>query len=149
MTGPSPGGSGGRTRAVAALCRRRGLPLASRDDATPAQVEDTARADATIGEFPATLEAAAAARAHGLIDILSSDYYPLSLLHAAWLLHREEPGSPLAEAIATASAHPAGHVGLDDRGEITPGLRADLVRVHDTGGLPLVRAVWRRGERVA
>jgi alpha-D-ribose 1-methylphosphonate 5-triphosphate diphosphatase len=39
--------------------------------------------------------------------------------------------------------------GLTDRGRIAPELRADLVRVrmHDT--LPVVRQVWRAGERVA
>ena len=39
--------------------------------------------------------------------------------------------------------------GLTDRGRIDTGQRADLVRVrmHDT--LPVVRQVWRAGERVA
>jgi alpha-D-ribose 1-methylphosphonate 5-triphosphate diphosphatase len=141
-------------------------------------VEEAVQAGATISEFPTTVEAARAARGHGLavvvgapnlvrgashcgnvaarrlaeqglVDILSSDYYPMSLLHAAWLLHRDEPGFPLAEAMATVTAAPARRVGLDDRGEIAPGQRADLVRFRDATELPVVRGVWRRGERVA
>lgn len=41
--------------------------------------------------------------------------------------------------------------GLTDRGSLAPGLRADLVQVHlprDMPGLPVIRRVWRQGERV-
>jgi len=44
---------------------------------------------------------------------------------------------------------PAERIGLDDRGEIVPGRRADLVRVRLVDDLPLVVAVWRDGRRVA
>jgi alpha-D-ribose 1-methylphosphonate 5-triphosphate diphosphatase len=40
-------------------------------------------------------------------------------------------------------------VGLNDRGSIEPGKRADLIRVRMVDGLPLVTMVWRDGERVA
>ena len=40
-------------------------------------------------------------------------------------------------------------IGLDDRGAIAPGLRADLVRARLNGETPSVIAVWREGERVA
>ena len=40
-------------------------------------------------------------------------------------------------------------LGLDDRGAIAPGLRADLVRARQVGETPAVVAVWREGERVA
>jgi alpha-D-ribose 1-methylphosphonate 5-triphosphate diphosphatase len=46
------------------------------------------------------------------------------------------------------TAVPAGRVGLDDRGAILPGRRADLVRVSLLGQVPVVRAVWRCGERI-
>lgn len=36
-------------------------------------------------------------------------------------------GMPLEHAVAMASAHPAGFLGLEDRGRIAPGCRADLV----------------------
>ena len=38
--------------------------------------------------------------------------------------------------------------GLTDRGRIAPGLRADLIRVREHEGTPVVRQVWRAGERV-
>ena len=87
----------------------------------------------------------------GYLDILSSDYVPFSLLQSAFVLGRRE-GWDLPRAIATVSAKPAKAVGLTDRGEIAEGLRADLVRVASPGGsgdVPVVRAVWREGERVA
>jgi len=40
-------------------------------------------------------------------------------------------------------------VGLDDRGEITVGKRADLIRVRTTEDAPIVAAVWTAGGRVA
>jgi len=158
-------------------CQERGLTLVSHDDATVAHVEEAAKVGTAIAEFPTTLEAAHAARAYGLailagapnlvcgrshsgnvaaaelarhdrLDILSSDYVPASLLHGAVLLHTELDWS-LPAAMATVTATPAARVGLDDRGEIVPGRRADLVRVRLVDGLPVVRAVWRLGERVA
>ncbi len=49
----------------------------------------------------------------GLIDILSSDYYPSSLLRAVfWLVH--ETSMPLHEAVALAADNPARALGLSD-----------------------------------
>ncbi|MDP7539621.1 MAG: amidohydrolase family protein, partial [Alphaproteobacteria bacterium] len=84
----------------------------------------------------------------GLVDILSSDYMPSSLLYGAFVLH-SELGVDLASAVATVSRTPARAVGLGDRGEIAPRLAADLVRVRLVGDVPVVRGVWRRGVRVA
>jgi alpha-D-ribose 1-methylphosphonate 5-triphosphate diphosphatase len=163
--------------AVIDLARRRGLKLASHDDATPAHADEAAEAGAVLAEFPTTRGAAAALRRHGikvlsgapnvvrgeshsgnvsalalaedgLVDILSSDYVPASLLPATFRLARElDYGLPAA--IRLVAGNPAEAMGLDDRGRIAPGLRADLVRVAERGNLPLVRAVWCQGERVA
>ena len=150
--------------------------MASHDDATRAHVEEAADAGIVIAEFPTTLEAAEAARqfhmavlggapnlvcgkshsgnisvgtlaATGLVDILSSDYVPASLLHGAFVLHGN--GVPLPDAIATVTRTPALRVGLSDRGAIASGLRGDLVRVRATPAGVIVVGVWRAGERVA
>lgn len=103
--------------------------------------------------------AAATLLAKGLLDILSSDYVPFSPLQAVFRAEAEGIVS-LAEAVRLVSTNPARAVGLDDRGRIEPGLRGDLVRVHAYRGapegqhpagipVPVVRGVWRSGQRVA
>jgi alpha-D-ribose 1-methylphosphonate 5-triphosphate diphosphatase len=163
--------------AIVALCQKRGLTLASHDDATAAHVEEAVAEGIAVAEFPTTLEAARAARgyglaivagapnlvcggshsgnvsaaelaAHGLLDVLSSDYVPASALHGAFLLHVRH-GVPLPAAVAAVSLTPAQRVGLDDRGEIAPGKRADLIRARAVDDVAVVGAVWREGERIA
>ena len=87
--------------------------------------------------------------AAGVLDVLSSDYVPISLIHAPFVLADKVPGIGLAQAIAMVTATPARRAGLADRGRIAEGLRADLVRVHRPAGVPVVCAVWRQGKRVA
>jgi alpha-D-ribose 1-methylphosphonate 5-triphosphate diphosphatase len=163
--------------ALLGLCESGRVPLASHDDATTGHVEEAVKAGMVIAEFPTTLEAARAAKAYGLaviagapnlvmgrshsgnvsvadlataglLDILSSDYVPASALHGALLLHQHH-GWTLPDAIASVTATPAERIGLDDRGEIAPGRWADLLRVRVVDDIPLVRAVWRDGRRVA
>jgi alpha-D-ribose 1-methylphosphonate 5-triphosphate diphosphatase len=170
--------SGRNRAAILARGRGAGLAFASHDDATFAHVEEALRDAVAIAEFPTTLEAAAAAHAGGLavlmgapnvvrggshngniaatdlvregvLDVLSSDYVPLSLLLAGFLLPAAAEGLSLPQAIATVTRNPARAAGLDDRGEIAPGKRGDLVRVEAGSGLPIVRAVYRRGRRVS
>jgi len=169
--------SAAHREAITRLCQERRLTLVSHDDATLAHAEEAAKAGTSIAEFPTTLEAARAARAYGLailvgapnlvcgrshsgniaagelarhelLDILSSDYVPAALLHAAVLLH-SRLGWPLPAALATVTATPAERAGLEDRGEIAPGRRADLVRFRLVEGLPVIRSVWRKGQRIA
>lgn len=168
-------------RHIIDLCRQQHIPLATHDDTTPEHVALAQQEGVSISEFPTTLQAAHAAReagmgiimgapnvvrggSHsgnvaaltlaraGLLDALSSDYVPASLLHAAFLL-TEEAGWSLTDAMKTVSLHPARMVSLDDRGCIAPGLRADLVRVHGAirhaDRVPVVREVWRCGIRIA
>lgn len=163
--------------ALIALCRGRGLALASHDDTLEAHVHDGLAAGIGISEFPTTEAAARAARELGmgvvmgapnlvrggshsgnvsalhlakldLLDALSSDYVPHALLHGAFLL-REAAGWPLARAVATASHNPARLAGFEDRGAIAVGQRADLVRVRERHGVPVPLATWRGGERIA
>jgi alpha-D-ribose 1-methylphosphonate 5-triphosphate diphosphatase len=51
--------------------------------------------------------------------------------------------------VALITDRPARLAGLPDRGRLSPGQRADVVRVRVHDGLPVVRQVWRAGERVA
>jgi N-acetylglucosamine-6-phosphate deacetylase len=55
----------------------------------------------------------------------------------------EEAGIALADAVAAASSTPAGLLGLDDRGAIAPGRRADLVGL---GARLEVQTVWIAGQ---
>ena len=84
----------------------------------------------------------------GCLDVLSSDYVPGALLLAAFMLP-ELSGITLPAAIAMVSATPAKAAHLKDRGEIVVGKRADLVRVRRHGEMPVVKGVWRQGERVS
>lgn len=156
--------------------REHGIALASHDDTLAAHVEQAHIEGVTICEFPTRVEAARAARelgmitvmgapnvirggSHsgniaavelarlGLLDTLSSDYVPASLMGAAFQLTRDA-GFSIPAAIATISRNPARALGLLDRGEIRAGLRADLVQVRLADNQPVVRAVWRGGVRV-
>ena len=163
---------------ISAFCRAEGIVLASHDDATIEHVDRAREQGIRVAEFPTTLEAARASREAGMsvlmgapnivrggshsgnvsartlveagvLDILSSDYIPFSLLHAAFTLGEAVDGISLPQAVALVSKHPAEAGGLAERGEIAPGKRADLVRVTVADGVPIVRAVWRQGRRVA
>lgn len=165
-------------RAIVALAKQYEIPLASHDDTTEENVQDAIRDGVAVAEFPTTIEAArglheagidilmgapnvvrggshsgniaAVDLAHeGLLDILSSDYIPSSLLMAALQLPQRVPAIDLAAAIRTVTKAPAEAVGLFDRGEIAVGRRADLIRVHLSHDVPVVRSVWREGRRVA
>jgi len=64
-----------------------------------------------------------------------------------------QAGLSPAEALTAATAAPAAAFGLDDRGRVAPGLRADLVLVNgnplnDITALRDITAIWRRGVRV-
>jgi len=162
-------------------CQTHRIALASHDDTTAAHVQQAHAEGASMSEFPTTLLAAQTAHEHsllnvmggpnvvrggshsgnvaaadlarhGLLDILSSDYVPGSLLSAAMRLV-DDGILTLPQAITTVTHNPAQATGLKDRGQIAVGLRADLIQVRVVN-LPhgkrhaVVRAVWREGQRV-
>ncbi len=164
-------------RAIADLAATRGIALASHDDATAVHVEESLDHGVRIAEFPTTVEAATASKKaglsvlmgapnivrggshsgniaardlldHGSLDILSSDYIPFSLIQAAFSLASGENALALPDAIRLVTVNPAAAASLNDRGEIAIGKRGDLVRVRTKGAIPVVRIVWREGERV-
>jgi alpha-D-ribose 1-methylphosphonate 5-triphosphate diphosphatase len=161
--------------AVLTMSHGRNMILASHDDTDAQQVDHARRIGVTISEFPTTQEAADAAHAHGLttvmgapnvvrggshsgnvaalelahsdrLDMLSSDYVPASLMHGAFMLHTQA-GWSMPRAMATVSKNPAKALGFSDRGQLKPGMRADVVRMRDVDGLPIVRNVWVNGQR--
>ena len=163
---------------IAAACRERGIVLASHDDATSGHVDEAIEQGVRVAEFPTTEEAARASKAaglgvlmgapnvmrgashsgnvsaralagDGLLDILSSDYIPFSLIQSAFFLGDMVEGISLPQAVAMVSKNPAEAVGLTDRGVIEQGRRADVVRVRVDDHVPVVRTVWRQGRRVA
>jgi alpha-D-ribose 1-methylphosphonate 5-triphosphate diphosphatase len=165
-------------RSIVAFARETGLPLAAHDDESIEHVEEAHDDGCAIAEFPVTLAAARKAREFGMaicmggpnfvrggshsgnlsareaadadvLDIIASDYVPLSMLRSAFLLIDEMGWTP-QRAIATVAAGPARSVGLTDRGEIAPGQRADLLRIaRHRDGWPVPTEVWREGRRVA
>ena len=89
---------------------------------------------------------------HGLLDILSSDYVPSSLLSAAIRLVDDEIYT-LPQAVKTISSNPAKASKLIDRGEIAVGMRADLIHVSFINMSyksrhAVIKSVWRSGDRI-
>jgi len=164
--------------AIAAHCRRLGIALASHDDATTAHVEESLALGSVIAEFPTTEEAARASHALGLqvlmgapnivrggshsgnvaahhlaslgiLDILSSDYYPASLLDAVFRIAQDEGNAfTLPQAVGLVTRNPAKALRLEDRGVIAEGKRADLVLARAHGDHHYVQNVWRQGTQV-
>jgi alpha-D-ribose 1-methylphosphonate 5-triphosphate diphosphatase len=162
--------------AAVAEARRFGAVLASHDDTTADQVAISAKHGAHFAEFPTTLEAARACRAAGiavmmgapnlirggshsgnvaahvlaemdLLDIVSSDYVPSALLSAALMLG--DLWGDVARGLRTVTSAPAQAAGLQDRGALVLGARADIIRVARLAGLACPRGTWVAGKRVA
>jgi alpha-D-ribose 1-methylphosphonate 5-triphosphate diphosphatase len=136
--------------ALVKLAKVRGVAIASHDDTTLAHAAESIADGVAIAEFPTTAEAASASHTagvavlmvapnvvrgsshsgnvaaeilarDGVLDILSSDYVPASLLMGAFALSRSIDGL---------------------------GLRADLIRIHLAQDMPVVREVYNAGQRV-
>jgi alpha-D-ribose 1-methylphosphonate 5-triphosphate diphosphatase len=153
----------------------RNIAIASHDDRTEEEIAENAADGIGISEFPVTMAAARAAKAAGMqviagapnivrggshsgnvsaadlletgaVDAFASDYVPNSLVEAAFQCGQR---IGLPQAVALVTDRPARLAGLADRGRLAAGQRADLVHVRLHDGLPVVRQVWRAGERIA
>ncbi|MEO1563495.1 MAG: alpha-D-ribose 1-methylphosphonate 5-triphosphate diphosphatase [Pseudomonadota bacterium] len=153
-----------------------GAVMASHDDTTLEEVGKSIEVGVKLAEFPTTLEAAETSHKaglavimgapnllrggshsgnvaastlikHGFLDILSSDYAPSSLLMAA-VRHGLESGD-MASGLRMVASHPAEAVGLEDRGEIAVGRRADLIVFDLVDEFPSVHQTWVQGSRAA
>jgi len=165
-----------RIEGLAEVARRHGVAIASHDDDNPDRIITVKEVGTTISEFPINQETARAAREHGLYtvfgapnvlrgqsqsgsmraidaikagvaDCLCGDYSPAALLPAA-LKAAELAHISLPEAIRLVTRNPALAAGLTDRGEISVGLRADLIAVQVISGLPQATQVWVAGSPV-
>lgn len=134
---------------------RQGVKMGSHDDHTAEDRALWAARGVEIAEFPETQEAAEAAKSAGhyvilgapnmvrggshkgnvsaldlvmmgLCDALASDYHYPSPRRAALMLW-QSGALPLQDAWALVSSGPARVLGLQDRGTLDPGKRADLV----------------------
>lgn len=142
---------------MAAAANRLGVRMLSHDDRTPGERDVYRSLGVRIAEFPVTVETldnavaagdftvlgapnvvrggshtgsigAEAAIREGKCSILASDYYYPAQLGA--LLDLDERGVlPIEEGWKLVSSTPAAAAGLDDRGLISEGLRADLIIV--------------------
>jgi alpha-D-ribose 1-methylphosphonate 5-triphosphate diphosphatase len=169
-------GGFGRMEMLAQVAKDCGISIASHDDDTPEKVALIQNLGAVISEFPINLETAQAAKAkglftlfgapnilrgksqsgsmraldaviHGVADCLCGDYSPAALLPAALLLP-QLADITLPESVALVTRNPALAAGLNDRGEIVVGKRADLIAVSTVDGMAQVEKVWVAGTLV-
>ena len=161
-----------RVDQVVGAAHEAGAVTASHDDEDPEEIKRLADSGVDITEYPITLETAERAAAVGMttamgapnlvrgesqwgnlstadaieagvVDALVADYHPPSLLAAAFV----DTGEPLPERVNRISANPAEAVGLDDRGRIDIGARADLL-VVDREPTPTVARALVAGQPV-
>ncbi len=140
------------------------IPMASHDDDTPEKVHFYQKHGITIHEFPINMETAVAASQLGnyvcvgapnilrggstgkglravdavkgsIANMICSDYYPPSILHAVFKLADEVVS--FNEAIAMASSTPAQALGLNT-GSLEEGKWGDVIVVRKDGTIPIV-----------
>lgn len=167
----------GSVARLAATASANQLPMLSHDDETPEQRRRFRALGVHIAEFPVNEETAREAAAadeftvfgapnvvrggshtgwigatdmvrKGLCRILASDYYYPSMMLAAFRLTAERV-LPLPKAWELISAAPAAAAGLDDRGQLNTGRRADVVIIDAAHALrPKIVAVIAGGQLV-
>lgn len=165
-------------QALVELTQAKNISLASHDDATIEHVQEAVQDGVVLAEFPTTLEAAQAAHQSGLqvlmgapnlvlggshsgnisamelvlqdlVDVISSDYVPQSLLQSVFII-AHKTGKPIYEAMRLVTSNPAKAIHLfSDRGSLSIDKRADFVTVHDDGVVPRLISTICQGRRVA
>ena len=159
------------------LCKRHDIPLASHDDDTDKKIDWMRSMGITITEFPVNLETARYASNEGLhvcvgapnilrgssviknlsarqavadgcVDIICSDYVPMAMLHAVFILHRTL-ALPLYEVAKMASLYPAKAVGISSyTGSLEIGKVADMIIVDHTDAIPRIKKSFVSGREV-
>ena len=155
-----------RVDRVISAAHDAGAVTASHDDEDPAEIQRLADSGVDITEYPITLETAeraaeagvttamgapnlvrgesqwgnlstADAIDAGVVDVLVADYHPPSLLAAPFV----DTGEPLPARVRRVTANPADAIGMDDRGRIETGARADLLVVESDPTPTVARAL--------
>lgn len=152
-------------KTISSAAVKAGVPMASHDDDTAEKVAYYYAQGVRLSEFPINLETAAAARQSGMsvsvgapnvvrggstgkgmraidavaggqANILCSDYYPPSILHAVFFL--AERYMELPEAVAMATASPAKALGLGELGSLEEGKAGDVIVIKKRNATPVV-----------
>lgn len=155
-----------KLREIADLAYNQGIPIASHDDDTFEKLTWVAQLHSRISEFPIELSVAKEAKRRGMyvalgapnlllgrstsnnlsaldavkedaVDFLCSDYYPPSLLLAAFKLYRL--GFGMSYAANLVSLNPAKALGIDEKtGSLELGKSADILVVDEREGHPFI-----------
>ncbi len=154
---------------------KNNIPVLSHDDDCEEKLNTLKSLGVTFAEFPLSVEVAKKAKQmnistgmgapnvvrggsqsgniaakelvkEGVCDYLCSDYHPASLLMSPYRL-KEDVSLPLEEGFAMISSTPAKLAGLDDRGEIAEGKKADII-IIDESHFPKVVLTFKDGEVV-
>lgn len=160
---------------LANFAAEKDIAIASHDDDTIEKLEFVNSFGASISEFPITLQIAQNAKKLGMhtvagapnillggshagnlcaaeaikeeaIDILCSDYYPASMLHAVFLLH-EKYGLDLGKMFNLVTINPARAVKMDNIiGSIKENKKADIIIIEKIDGdFPVITSVFIDG----
>ncbi|MEL6578817.1 MAG: alpha-D-ribose 1-methylphosphonate 5-triphosphate diphosphatase [Cyanobacteria bacterium J06621_12] len=165
-------------QALVKLSQAKNISLASHDDATVEHVAEAIAEGVVLAEFPTTLDAAKEAHKNGLlvlmgapnvvlggshsgnvsamelveldlVDLISSDYVPRSLLQSIFIISHQT-NKPLYEVIKYITANPAKAIALDQEiGTLAIGKKADFLTVHRDQHIPMILEVHKQGKRVA
>jgi alpha-D-ribose 1-methylphosphonate 5-triphosphate diphosphatase len=163
-------------RDFAALASRKGIALASHDDDSVEKLQLVQSFGTTISEFPVSMEVARAAHSMGLytvagapnvlrgsshsgnlsayeaiqdgcINILCSDYFPASLVHAIFKLV-DNDYQKLPEMVRLLTLNPARAVLMDNlTGSLEKGKKADLLIINQLeDNFPVITSVFVNGK---
>ena len=165
-------------QALVKMTQEKGISLASHDDATVDHVTEAIAEGVVLAEFPTTIDAAKEAHSNGLmvmmgapnvvlggshsgnvsamelveldlVDIISSDYVPRSLLQSIFMIS-QQANKPLHEVIKLVTLNPAKAINLDrELGTLEVGKKADFLTVCNDGIVAIILEVYKQGDRVA
>lgn len=152
-------------KGLSAAALAAGVPLASHDDDSASKITYYYQQGVRLSEFPINLETAGVARRMGMgvsvgapnivrggstgkgmraidavtaghANMICSDYYPPSILHAVFYLADRITNLP--EAVAMATVTPARALKMDDLGSLEEGKAGDVIIVKKRNETPVI-----------